>query len=462
MQYWKPEDPREFAGDMMPYWDGERFHLFYLLDHDHHADQGGLGGHQWAHAATSDLVNWQHYPLAVPIGAPGSVDQHGICTGSIFEHDGAYHAFYATRIKQSDGSVAEMLCQASGTDLIHFEKSPQNPMFGAGEGFEARNFRDPFVFLHEPSEEFQMLVSSSSVENRGVLAHYTSNDLRAWQLRGPFLPPAGDHHVPECPEVFQWNDWWYLIYGHNQQMDYWIARDSLGPWTRARRDGIESLNLVVPRTAEFSGNRRLAVGFLQWKRNDRDEEDYVYAGNAVFRELIQDPDGTLWTRFVPEMMPPTVAAKVCALDGAPIPLFDSPEELEAGDAMRLARVSDVPADAILRLHLKPKAGTGEFGLLLRADEKLENGYRLLFTPAQKKVVLQRVGDNTDPRAVVFDVEVEEGVDVVICMKEALIDVCLNERHTLIERAFNHRGTNLGLFVRNGAVSVESLSIAEIA
>jgi len=463
MQYWKPEDPREFAGDMMPYWDGERFHLFYLLDRNHHADQGGLGGHQWAHAATSDLKNWEHYPLAVPIGAPGSADQHGICTGSVFEHEGVYHAFYSTRIRQGDGSVAEVVCQTSGTDLIHFEKSPDNPLFGATEGFDARNFRDPFVFLHEPSGEFQMLVSSS-MDDRGALAHYTSDDLRAWQLRGPFLPTGKDHHAPECSEIFGWNDWWYLTYGHHQQMEYWIARDSLGPWTRAARNGIEGKNLVVPRTAAFTGNRRLAVGFMQWKRDDCDEEEYIYAGNAIFRELIQDPDGTLWTRFVPEMMPATgapIAVKVLALDGTPLS-SDSTIELEAGDGMRLARVPDVPADATLRLHLHPQAGTGEFGLLLRADEKLESGYRLLFSPATKKVVLQRMGEqNGELRPVVFDVEMEGGVDVVICMKDALIDVCLNERHTLNERAFNHRGTNLGLFVQNGAMSVRNVSLAPI-
>ena len=42
MQYWKPDADNEFAGDMMPYWDGETFHLFYLLDRDHHAEQAGL------------------------------------------------------------------------------------------------------------------------------------------------------------------------------------------------------------------------------------------------------------------------------------------------------------------------------------------------------------------------------------------------------------------------------------
>ena len=62
----------------MPYWDGETFHLFYLLDRDHHAEQGGIGGHQWAHASTTDLVQWTHHPLALPVGLPGSIDQHGI------------------------------------------------------------------------------------------------------------------------------------------------------------------------------------------------------------------------------------------------------------------------------------------------------------------------------------------------------------------------------------------------
>ena len=42
MQYWKPDTETEFPGDMMPYWDGEIFHLFYLLDRDHHGTHLGF------------------------------------------------------------------------------------------------------------------------------------------------------------------------------------------------------------------------------------------------------------------------------------------------------------------------------------------------------------------------------------------------------------------------------------
>ena len=148
-----------------------------------------------------------------------------------------------------------------------------------------------------------MLVTASR-DGRGVLAHYVSDDLNDWRLQDPFLT-GSDGHAPECPEYFFWNGWWYLVYSHNAQMEYKISRDPLGPWVSASRETIEPPTLAVPRTAEFTGGRRIAVGFLPWRKDDCDAGHNVYAGNAVFREVLQDSDGTLFTRFVPEMMPRT-------------------------------------------------------------------------------------------------------------------------------------------------------------
>lgn len=458
MQYWKPAAEDEFAGDMMPFRDGARFHLFYLLDRHHHAEQGGLGGHQWAHASTSDLVQWEHHPLAVPIGEPGSVDQYGICTGSIFEHAGVYHAFYATRLKRPDGSVYEAVCRADSRDLIHFDKSRRNPLFTAPPGLDPRNHRDPFVFRHGETG-FHMLVTASRPPEtpdeggeRGILAHYTSDDLEGWQYRGPFLALDKDP-TPECPELFLWNGWWYLVYSQGAQMQYHVSRDPLGPWQRAGRGTIEGPNLSVPRTASWTGGRRLAVGFLPWRRDGRDG-GYVYAGSAVFRELLQDADGALATRFVPEMMPRT-----------------SPPLLQGGGAILLdatrgpatAQVPDVPADAVLACRFVPGAGAGEYGLLLRADERLATGCRLCFLPQEGRVTLQRWSERGgEARAVAVGVEgLGRAVDVVVCQTGSVIDVCLNERHTLIERCFDHRGTHLGLFAQAGEARVENLRLAPL-
>lgn len=462
MQYWKPEAENEFAGDMMPFWDGHQFHLFYLLDRDHHAEQGGLGGHQWAHASTLDLVEWQHHPLALPIGAPGEYDQHGICTGSIFEYEGVYHAFYATRIKRPDGSVFEAISRAASRDLIHFVKSPQNPMFTAQAGLSPRNHRDPFVFRDPQTGLFHMLVTANSRASddappdgleHGVMAHYTSNDLEQWHAQGPFLPLDKDP-CPECPEHFFWNGWWYLIYSQGAQLQYWISRSPLGPWQRARRNSIEGPSLAVPRTAAFTGGRRLAAGFLGWRQGSRDAGDSAYAGNAVFRELLQDADGTLETRFVPEMMPNT---------GPPHEDVGARHVLEAGNQVTEVQIAGAPVDGVISLAVVSEAGTQEYGLRLRGEGPEECGYRLCFTPAERQVALHRWdGGGGQTLAEVHDVDgLDRGADVTVCMQGSVLDVCINRRRTLVARGFDDRGTKLGLFVRAGKASFENLAISPI-
>lgn len=445
MQYWKPAAENEFAGDMMPFWDGRRFHLFYLLDRDHHAEQGGLGGHQWAHASSADLLNWEHHPLALPIGKPGDTDQHGVCTGSIFEHEGVYHAFYATRIKRPDGSVFEAVCRAAGTDLIHFAKSADNPVFGAPPGLDPANHRDPHVFQHADTGTFHMLVTASQ-GGQGFLAHYASADMDDWQFQGPFLD-LGDVPCPECPELFSWNGWWYLLLSLNGQMNYWISREPLGPWRRARRSTIEGANLAVPRTASWTDGRRLAVGFLPWRVDNRDEGAWAYAGNAVFRDLLQDADGTLTTRFVSEMMPPTAPPTIM------------PDVFVVNDV----RTVPTPLNATMRLRIVPEAGTAEYGLLLRADARGETGYRLGFASRTGRVTLRRWPEREGlPGASVDGVPgLEHGADIVVCLKDSVLDVSVNAQHTLVERGFDLPGKNLGFWARSGTARVENLSLASI-
>jgi hypothetical protein len=54
---------------------------------------------------------------------------------------------------------------------------------------------------------------------------------------------------------------------------------------------------MVPMLVPFAGNRALLVGFRCYQDG--------YASQAVFRELVQHADGTLTTKWVPGMIPPT-------------------------------------------------------------------------------------------------------------------------------------------------------------
>ena len=153
--YFKPAQKTRFAGDCMPFFHDGVFHLYYLLDEGHHSALGGLGGHQWAHASSSDLIRWtHHHPLAIAITDEW---EGSICTGSTFFHGGTYYGFYATRWRDR----TQHLSLATSTDGIHFTKTQPNPLASPPPGYNPYDYRDPFVFLNDQTGLFHMLVTAS-------------------------------------------------------------------------------------------------------------------------------------------------------------------------------------------------------------------------------------------------------------------------------------------------------------
>jgi len=125
-------------------------------------------------------------------------------------------------------------------------------------------------------------------------------------------------------------------------------------------------------------------------------------------------------------------------------------------------IPDVPADAVLACRFVPSAGTGEYGLLLRTDERQAIGYRLRFFPQEGRAALQQWPEGSETRAEAVGIEgLDRAVDVVVCLKDSVIDVCLNERRTLVERCFDHRGAHLGLFAEAGEARIENLSLSPL-
>ena len=62
--------------------------------------------------------------------------------------------------------------------------------------------------------------------NRGCLAHYISKDLKTWDEADPFLVEGNE--VPECPDYFQWNGRYYLLFSNGQVARYRISQATAG------------------------------------------------------------------------------------------------------------------------------------------------------------------------------------------------------------------------------------------
>jgi hypothetical protein len=464
MQYFKPAADALNVGDCIPFFHDGIFHLFYLLDEGHHHAKGGLGAHQWAHASTTDLVHWEHHPLAIPLTDDRECS---ICTGSVFTHEGLYRAYYATRL----ADWSEHLSLAVSTDGARFEKTEPNPFASPGPE-TTRSYRDPHVFRDPDTGLFHLLVTTAlrdyaAHDRGGCLGHLVSRDLETWQAAEPFLLP-GYHGDPECPDTFEWHGWYYLIFSNDGVARYRMSRRPLGPWLRPAVDTFDGPMARVLKTAAFTGDRRLGVAFLPVLEGDRDDGGWLYGGNAVFREIIQHEDGTLGTRFPAEMIP----ASGAPLDLPFEPLTDGLSRagrdvaIDALTGFRVGAFTGVPLNCRITARVNPRPNASYFGLCLRGSGGCEQGYELRLSARDRKAEiaspLARTTDANPGRSIGNVEGLDRPFTLDVIARDTLIDVCLDHRRCLVSRCPEQRGDRLFVFAQNAEVTFEALEVRPLA
>lgn len=176
------------------YFDGE-YHLFYQ-----HNPLGNEWGHMsWGHAVSSDLVHWQHLPIAlyeeygVMIFSGSAVVDANNTSG--FGRDGK-PPLVAIYTGHGHGRQTQDIAFSNDRGRS-WTKFAGNPVIDLNEG----DFRDPKVFRHEPTSKWVMVVSLAAKKR---IQFYGSADLKKWALLSEF-GPAGVENKPnwECPDFFE-------------------------------------------------------------------------------------------------------------------------------------------------------------------------------------------------------------------------------------------------------------------
>ena len=453
LQYFKPQGPY-FAGDCMPFDDQGTFRLFYLLDEQHHTALGGLGGHQWAQASSTDLVHWQHHPLAIAITNEG---EGSICTGSVFSHAGTYYGFYATRWRD----YTQHLGLAISHDAVHFEKTEPNPLASPPPGYDPLDYRDPVVFREAGTELFHLLVTASLTDwplggRGGCLAHLVSRDLQQWERQEPFLIP-GLPGAPECPDYFEWNGWYYLVFSNMGITRYRMAREPLGPWQRPPVDTLDGPAARVMKTAAFGANRRLGVAWLGTRRGDVDDGEFQFGGNVVFREIVQHADGTLGAKFPAEMALPGAPVadwQVAALTGE-ARAEGRTIHVTARAGLAAANVAGIPRNVRLKVHVRPAPGAFGFGLRFGGEAPFESGYHLHLAPQAQAVTLQQ-------QQLWAVTGLYQPFTLEVVLWDDIIDVCVDDRRTVLDRCPERRGDQVMAYVEDGEVAFELVEVTALA
>ena len=274
------------------------YHLFYQLHP--YSDQDGTK--YWGHVRSRNLVTWEHLPIAL---APSNdLGEEAIWSGSCTINGKGEPMIFYTSIARGKSAFdhAEQWAATSDDNLLHWQKSPANPVLSEALHGDRKiyDWRDPFVF-HAGGKTF--LVTGGHLAKAGQAAvniYQAENPLLThWQYRG-VLFQVPDAPTAECPNFFQLGDRWVLFVSPYGKVQYFIGDFDLATCRfRPRTHGFLDYgpNFYAPNTMLLPNGRRLVWGWVNGFPSGRGWNGCL----SVPRDLSITRDGQLRQVPAPEL-----------------------------------------------------------------------------------------------------------------------------------------------------------------
>ncbi len=276
-------------------WNGQ-YHLFY----QHNPLAAHWGAIHWGHAATPDLLHWEHYPIALA-PTPGTPDADGCWSGCAVNNDGV-----PTLIYTGKSGDQETTCLATGDDALRtWHKYPGNPIIaGPPARLDAVGFRDHRVWRE--GDEWYQIIGSGIRGVGGAALLYTSRDLVHWEYQHPLCVGDGTTgEMWECPDFFPLGDKHVLIVSTLPARSVLAFvgdfRDNVfRPERMTPLDGGDCF--YAPQTLLDNRGHRILLGWLQETRTAEQQDAAGWSGAlSLPRELSLGNDGALHVAPMPEL-----------------------------------------------------------------------------------------------------------------------------------------------------------------
>lgn len=465
-----PQPSDGWVGDVIPWQEDGVLWLFYL-----HDQRGELNaGMPWRVLRTKDLLTFDEAGVALAAGAHDAADFNAYTGSVVVDGNGVHHLFYTgqnPRIVGEDGLPLQSVFHATSNDaMTTWDRHPEHS-FGATAGYEPADWRDPFVLRDEEAGVWRMLVTARHTDGpqrrRGVIAQLVSEDLATWVPVDPFWDPRR-YVAHECPEVFEWNGWYYLVYSEFSDSfatRYRMARSLHGPWLVPQHDSLDGRAFYAAKSAEWNG-RRLFFGWIASREGDRDDGPWQWAGSLSVLEANQRPDGTLAFGLTDELL--GSFTQVLPLDRTVLP---GTLDARGGHRSVILR-EELPGTFHASLRVRIDHDTDECGVLLRTSPDGETGYVLRLEPRNHRMVLDRWPRRRTGEAqweisgdVPHFVELERPCDLTPGLHTLDLvvegDICvinLDGAVSLSTRLYDIFSGGLGVFATEGVLHVEDIGL----
>lgn len=181
---------------------GDWYHVFY--QYSPFDPEGGLK--LWGHFRSEDLLHWEQMPTALFPDQPW--DCHGVYSGSALAEDGILYLYYTGNVKLSGAfdyisrGREHNTCLAISRD--GGETFPEKHLLMKNSDYPEGltcHVRDPKVWRE--GERCFMLQGARTLEDKGEVLLFQSDDLYHWTHCNTFTTDASLGYMWECPDLFR-------------------------------------------------------------------------------------------------------------------------------------------------------------------------------------------------------------------------------------------------------------------
>lgn len=239
--HFTPEKNWQNDPNGLVFYKGE-YHLFY----QHNPFGNKWGYMHWGHAISTDLVHWEHLPIALypdndskdsvectAFSGSGLVDENNV-TGLQSGDEKTILLFYTSQ------HCGQRMAYSNdkGRTWLKYEK---NPIIAFDETDDAR---DPKVIWHEASKQYVMVLyrrPNSDEKQKGV-SFYTSKNLIDWTFK---------NHIPgffECPDLVE------LPINRRPDDQKWVLFDGDGSYVIGSFDGEKFISESPKMKSDYGAN----------------------------------------------------------------------------------------------------------------------------------------------------------------------------------------------------------------
>ncbi|HLZ60844.1 MAG TPA: hypothetical protein VKR06_28175 [Ktedonosporobacter sp.] len=270
------------------------------------------------HAVSHDLRHWVHDGTALEAGQTGSWDDRAIWTGSVIVRNNTACMFYTGTCQAEQGRV-QRIGLALSTDLVHWERHPDNPLVEldtrwyepqSTEQFQDQAWRDPYIIYSSDEDAYYMFLSArvntGPHDGRGVIGLARSTNLFSWEILPPVSRP-GDFAEMEVPQVVALGGRYYLLFctakhaatrstsseeGTNWSGTHYLVANRLtGPYLPLTNEP-----LVADASGTYYAGKLVhdmvgALHFMAWRQWN--EEDRFFGALSDIAAVDLLPDGRL-------------------------------------------------------------------------------------------------------------------------------------------------------------------------